>query len=245
MAAPPCTLIVDAMNGDTLHIEGPCGTRISPASTFKVALSLIGFDSGILVDAHTPARPYKAEYKAMMDSWKVTTDPTSWLEDSVVWYSQVMTQELGAERFQNYVDRLNYGNRDLSGGLTTAWLSSSLKISAVEEVIFIRHMLAGDLPVSPKAVAITKAIMPKFPAAEDWTVYGKTGTGLQPGADGKPDRNRQFGWFVGWATRGQKTVAFAHLVLDDAKAEDRAGIRARMELVDRLPHLVAAKANMR
>ncbi len=246
-AGSACTIIVEAKSGEVLVQQGACGTRASPASTFKVALSLMGFDAGVLVDAHTPALPYKDEYKAAMESWRVTTDPTTWLEDSIVWYSQVLTKTLGPERFQKHVDGLNYGNRDLAGdagrnnGLTNAWLSSSLQISPAEQVAFIRQMVAGRLPVSRQAVEQTMAIMPSFPATDDWTVHGKTGSGLQRGADGKLNRDLQFGWFVGWATMGKRTVVFATLVQDSEKIDDRAGIRVRGELIEALPALLAAR----
>lgn len=243
-AAPSCTFIADAATGEVLVQEGPCAGRESPASTFKVALSLMGFDSGLLVDAHTPAEPYKPEYRAMMESWKVTTDPTNWLEDSIVWYSQVLTRRMGQERFAKYVADFAYGNGDISGdsgkdnGLTNAWLSSSLQISPQEQADFLRRMLAGRLPVSKKALDTTLALMPKFPADDGWDVAGKTGSGLLRGADGKLDRDRQFGWFVGWATKGTRTVVFARLVRDDAKTDDRAGVRARGQFIDALPALL-------
>ena len=242
VAAPACTLIADAASGKMLVQDGPCNDRVTAASTFKIPLSLIGFDTGYLKDAHTPALPYKDEYKTMMESWKITTDPTIWMEDSVVWYSQVMTQDMGLAKLQGFVDRFNYGNRDLSGGLTKAWLSSTLQISPSEQVAFIRAMLAGKLPVSPRALAMTKTIMPKIEADDGWTLWGKTGSGLQAGADGKLDRERQLGWFVGWATRGKQTVVYAYLIRDDAKAEDRAGIRARTQFVEELPKLIKSTA---
>lgn len=240
-AAPACTLITDVQSGEVLVQEGPCGNRVTAASTFKIALSLIGYETRYLKDARTPALPYKDEYRAMMESWKITTDPIIWMEDSVVWYSQVMTQALGLETLQGFVDRFSYGNRDLSGGLTKAWLSGSLQISPAEQVAFVRKMLTGKLPVSPRAVAETRAIIPTFDAADGWTIWGKTGSGLETGADGKLDPNRQDGWFVGWATRGKQTIVFAYLVRDDVKAEDRAGVRARGQFVDALPKLMAKR----
>jgi beta-lactamase class D len=220
--------------------------RNSPASTFKVALAVIGFDTDILVDAHTPAWPYKPEYQAWMESWKTTVDPTSWLRDSVVWYSRELTRRLGAERFQQAVDRLDYGNRDLSGdpgrhnGLTNAWLSSSLQISPVEEVAFLRKLLSHRLPVSAKAMDLTIATLPQFPLPDGWTVHGKTGSGSQPGPHGKPDRDRQFGWFVGWAQKDDRRLVFARLVKDDARMDSYASLRARDSLLEELPQLLAA-----
>ncbi len=54
--------------------------------------------------------------------WKVTTTPTTWLRDLVLWYSRVLVAEMGAERFGKYVADFDYGNADISGdpGRTTA-----------------------------------------------------------------------------------------------------------------------------
>jgi beta-lactamase class D len=244
-AGTVCTLLVDASTGRQLAREGAqCETRNSPASTFKIAIAVLGFDAGILSGPHAPAWPYKPEYQAWKDSWKTTVDPTSWLWDSVVWYSREITRRLGPDRFQRGVDRLDYGNRDLSGdpgkhnGLSSAWLSSSLQISPAEQVAFLRKLLSRQLPVSRAALDQTIAIMPRYPLANGWTVYGKTGTGYQKGADGKIDHDRQFGWFVGWAQKGERRIVFARLVKDDSKREDNAGPRTRDEVLADLPGLL-------
>jgi beta-lactamase class D len=247
-AAPVCTLLVEADSGKVLDRQGTqCEQRNSPASTFKIALAVIGYDAGILIDAHTPALPYREEYEAFLESWRKTVDPTSWLRDSVVWYSREITRRLGVERFQHDVDRLDYGNRDLSGdpgknnGLTNAWLSSSLQISPAEQMVFLRKLLHHQLPVSPQALDRTEAIMPQFLLPDGWTVHGKTGNGYQVGADGKVDRDRQFGWFVGWARKGERQVVFARLIKDDAKAETFASLRARDSMLADLPGLLAGR----
>jgi beta-lactamase class D len=245
-ATVACTLLVDAGTGDVRTQEGAeCGVRNSPASTFKVALSLMGFDAGILQDAHAPAWPYKEEYKAWRESWKRTTDPTWWLKESVVWYSQKMTRTLGMERFRRYVDAFEYGNRDLSGdagrdnGLTNAWLSSSLQISPVEQIAFLRKILSRKLPVSAHAYDMTMAIMPTFPLPDGWTVYGKTGSGSQRKPDGTLDQDRQFGWFIGWARKGDRLIVFARLIKDAERIETPAGFRARDSVLADLPALLA------
>lgn len=241
-AAPACTIVVDQATGDTIARSGDaCETRSSPASTFKVALSLMGFDVRILEDAHAPAWPYRDEYGAWRESWKQITDPTRWLAESVVWYSQVLTRTLGIERFKKYVDAFDYGNRDISGdpgrnnGLTRAWLSSSLKISPDEQTAFVRRLLSGRIPVSPRAREMTMAIMPRFASGDGWTVYGKTGSGdtHDPAID-----ERQFGWFVGWAQKGKSLVAFARYIEDDTRVEEPAGFRARSSFLADAPALL-------
>jgi beta-lactamase class D len=243
-AAATCTLIVDAATGATqVRIGDRCDERQTPASTFKVPLALIGFDSGILQDADQPAWPYREEYAAWDEVWKRTTTPTTWMRDSVVWYSQELTRRLGAERFQQYVDRLDYGNRDLTGrpgrgdGLTTAWLSSSLRISAAEQVAFTRRLVRQELPIARSATERTMAIMPSV-VVDGWRISGKTGTGSRRLEDGTNDRNRQVGWFVGWATRDGRTLVFARLIEDDGPERVRGGWRARDTLFADWPTLM-------
>ncbi|RUU32779.1 class D beta-lactamase, partial [Mesorhizobium sp. M6A.T.Ca.TU.002.02.2.1] len=89
-----CTLILDAASGETLYRQGVCDQRFSPASTFKVPLSLIGYDAGILIDEHTPAWDYKPEFNAVKRDQK-TVDPTIWEKDSVLWFSREITRRLG------------------------------------------------------------------------------------------------------------------------------------------------------
>ncbi|WP_243374961.1 class D beta-lactamase [Microvirga solisilvae] len=242
--ADTCTIVMEFGTNRILKKEGDCERRSSPASTFKFPLSLMGFDAGILKSESDPAWPYKPEYAAWNTVWKRTTTPHSWLRDSVLWYSQVLTGQLGAERFAHYVDALNYGNRDVSGdkgkanGLTRSWLSaSSLQISPVEQIAFLDRFLKGQLPVSQEAHEKTRAIMPIFLLADGWTAYGKTGTGFQPLRDGAFDRSRQFGWFVGWATKGKRTILFARLIRDERKENSVASFRARDSLLAELPAL--------
>lgn len=247
-AAMVCRLVVDAESGALLAKEGErCEIRNSPASTFKIPLALIGYDAGELVDEHTPARPYKPEYEAWRDSWKATIDPTNWMRESVIWYSRELTKRLGVARFKEAVDRLGYGNRDLTGdpgrdnGLTEAWLSSSLAISPTEQIAFLRNLLAYKLPFSKMAIDRTLFIMPTFPLADGWVVSGKTGNDFLRKPDGERDRDRQFGWFVGWAEKNGRKLVFAELIKDEVKIEEPASGRARADILAFLPGLIAAQ----
>jgi beta-lactamase class D len=243
-AAPSCTLIADAETGAPIYRQGPCDQRNSPASTFKVALALAGYQAGILLDAHTPLWPYRAHYKSWDADWKKKpTDPTSWLKDSVVWYSRLLVQHMGRAKLQAAVDGFDYGNKDISGtpGFKESlpepvWVDSTLQISPVEQVAFIRKIVDRQFPqISPQTYDKVAEAMPSF-GADGWAVHGKTGSGFQPGATGKA--RRQYGWFVGWAVKDNRTVVFARLDKDDARRDDIAGIRVRDEFLAALPSLV-------
>ena len=184
---------------------GACSTRHSPASSFKLPLALMGFDSGLLQGPAAPAVPYDPFTEVRFRSWAQTTTPARWLRHSVIWYSRWVTQRLGMMRLQAYVDAFDYGNRDVSGepgannGLTHAWLGSSLEISPNEQGAFLRRLWQGDLPVSAQSVAALTASLPRFDTqTPGLTVVGKTGTAWIKDARGHRT-GKQLGWFVGRA----------------------------------------------
>jgi len=233
-----CTIAVELGSDQRLIEEGNCDERISSASTFKIAISLMGFDSGIFTSPNQPEWQFQEEYVDWNPKWRQATTPESWLRDSVVWYSQFATQKLGQEQFASYVDSFEYGNRDVSGdegmsnGLTNAWLSSSLQISPVEQVDFITRMIAGKLPIDQRAVEQTKALLQVEEPISGWTVYGKTGAGLPFGEDGTRLRGQPFGWYVGWAEKEDRTIVFAQLLRFDERPEDRPGPLAQQRILD-------------
>lgn len=213
-----CMIILNAKSGEVIAKEGEiCDKRNSPASTFKVPLALMGFESGILKDSHNPSWPYEEGYPAWRESWKQSVDPTYWEDQSVVWFSQELTRKLGKEKFQEYTDQLNYGNRDLSGdpgknnGMLRSWISSSLRISPNEQADFLMKMVNNKLPFSEASINKTMAILPIHKLSNGWTAHGKTGSAFEIGPKGKPDRRRQFGWYVGWAEKGDERVVFVRL----------------------------------
>jgi beta-lactamase class D len=247
-AGPDCTVIADTSSGRVLKQQGDaCEQRLTPASTFKIAISLMGYDSGYLVDEHLPALPFYQGYPDWIPEFKATTDPTRWIAQSVVWYSQRITEWLGPDRFRRYVSLFNYGNVDVSGnpgqgdGLTQAWLTSSLKISALEQVAFLEKLVNRQLPVSAKAYAMTARITALGSLPTGWEVHGKTGTGFRLKIDGTVDTTRQVGWFVGWAAKGTRQVVFARCVQDDTPQPDRAGLRVRSRFMQELPELLGSR----
>ncbi len=248
LATPAWADCFVATEGNAVLVKyGDCATRQAPCSTFKIPISLMGYDAGLLHDENTPVKPFKKGYAAWLPTWRQPHSPTLWMKNSTVWYSQDITQTLGAEKFADYVRIFNYGNQDITGdagknnGLTRAWLSSSLGISPLEQLAFVRALSEGRLPVSAHAQEMTRRIMRVGELGEGWTLYGKTGSGSQRDASGALQKDRQLGWFVGWIEKGERRIVFAHLVLDDRKKDSYAGPRARDAAKVNLAALVAKK----
>ncbi len=240
-----CTAIVEADTGRILKQEGlGCAARVTPASTFKIALSLMGFDAGFLKDEHSPTLNFQAgDPDWGGEEWHKPTDPERWMKYSVVWFSQRVTHALGQGAFEQYVNQFEYGNRNVSGdtgtsnALDRAWLSSSLRISPMEQVAFLRKVINRQLPVTNLAYDMTTRITANGTLADGWELHGKTGTGA-PGttkADGSWDQAHSFGWYVGWVTKGPKTLVFARLIQDEKMTPGSAGIRARDSMLSILP----------
>lgn len=223
--------------GKILKQEGDCDTAYAPQSTFKIALSLIGFDSGILKDDSAPSWERPKDEDSFINVCKADHDPHSWMRDSCLWYSRILTTKLGMDKFQKYVTDFAYGNMDLSGGLTSAWISSSLKISLNGQTDFLQKMIDRQFPLSQESYDKTEKIMFIQEMAGGWKLYGKTGNGQQIDNQGQRT-DQQHGWFVGYLEKGDRRIVFAGHILDTEKQSTFASFRIRNETWIKLWYLI-------
>ncbi len=233
-----CAIVADGA-GRIVHERGDCDTRVTPASTFKVALAVIGYDTRTLIDAGTPVLPFREGYPDWGgEAWRRATGPTAWMHNSVVWYSREIASQIGAETITRYLARMGYGNADFSGdpgkdnALERAWISSSLKISPREQVAFLSRLNLHALPVNDWAQSRAIDLLERHAAADGWRAAGKTGSAYPRRADGSFDRAAAWGWYAGWMERGGETYAFAYLRQDEARATRSSGLRARTAWLD-------------
>lgn len=200
---------------DKIISSGQCEKRYPPQSTFKIAIGLMGFEDGILIDEHHPVEPFKKGYPDSLESWKAPQDPSSWITNSCVWYSQVVTKKLGIEKFKKYLKQFSYGNQDVSGtkakpdALTTGWITSSIKISPVEQVEFLEKFLNSKLNLKKEAENHTRQILFLQDLDNGWKFYGKTGAGDLLNVNGTNDKTHERGWFVGWVEKDKQRITFA------------------------------------
>lgn len=201
-----CALVYDLSRGDGVLRYHPsrCAMRVSPCSTFKIPVAVMAFDRHLIDGPKT-----RFEWDGTVrEREELNADQTaaSWLQNSVVWVTQELTRRLGMPTVQRYLRAFRYGNRDMSGGLTRAWLTSSLSISADEQMTFLRALWHGRLAgAAASAQRRTIALLPTLTVPRgvkgDSFLCGKTGSGQL--ADG-----RDLGWYVGYLTRpGGRTYA--------------------------------------
>jgi beta-lactamase class D len=170
-----------------------------PASTFKIPNSLIALDTGFVADADATMFPWDKIVRDF-DAWNQDHTLRSAFKASAVPVYQDIARKIGPERMQDYVDKFDYGNRDVSGAIDTFWLEGKLRISAMQQIAFLHKLYRGELPVSERSQEIVRDIM-YLEQSEFGTLRGKTGAvgiGVAPGA------KATIGWLVGWLEQSAK-----------------------------------------
>jgi len=187
-----------------IHADA-CQKRFPPFSTFKVPNSLIGLQTGVIKDPdkkwHWDAAKYpvpekapSADYKQI---WAQDNSMRTALANSIVWYYREVATHVGAKRMKGWLDKFDYGNRDISGGIDRFWLGSSLLISPEEQVHFLTKLSRQKLPVSKEHLALVQEILTQDKGA-DFKLVAKTGSS----GDGE-------GWLVGWTEAPKGPCTFA------------------------------------
>ncbi|MDD7969935.1 class D beta-lactamase [Roseinatronobacter sp. HJB301] len=240
-----CTLVADAHTRAIVIEEGDCTTRVTPASTFKIPLAVMAYDAGVLINSRAPVMQFRSGDPAWGGAnWTRDTDPASWMRYSVLWYSQRITQAMGAEALTRYALNFGYGTADFSGdagfdnGLERAWIVSSLLISPREQVTFLRALVRDALPVRPEALRHAREIVERHDV-EDWIIHGKTGTAYPRRPDRSFDYARGWGWYVGWAQQGDRVLVFARLTQARQRTDGSPGNLTRDAFMREWADLVA------
>lgn len=185
-----------------------------------------------------PVWEFQEGYDQRQESWKGPQSPSSWIKNSCVWYSKLLSQEIGLETIKNYLVAFEYGNHNVSTGLVQPgfrdplWVNSSLLISPLEQVKFIQKMVRLELPVGIYAVQTTKLLLFKEEFHTGWKLYGKTGSsGSEIAENGK---TLEFSWFVGWMENDNYFFPFAYLIRSKKIDSDQKIPRVKQLIIESL-----------
>jgi beta-lactamase class D len=193
-------VLYDVFSGTFIGYNGDrAEKRFVPASTFKVANSLIGLSVGAvkrvdeIIPYHGPAQPFSKAWEKDMG-----------LREAIVLSNVPIYQELarriGLERMRENIVLLDYGNKNIGTSVDTFWLAGPLMISAVEQTRFLARLAQGTLPLPPDAQKNVREIL-LLERGGNWNLYGKTGWENAPG--------KGTGWWVGWVEKEGRLYAFA------------------------------------
>ncbi len=176
--------------------------RFSPASTFKIVNSLIGLQTGKIVDEKMVIK--WDSVKRMNNDWNRDMDMTEAFKVSNVGYYQEVARRIGKDTMQHWLDSLGYGNKDISGPIDSFWLNGKLKISPDEQLGLVKKLYFDQLPFRKSVQQMVRDVMQQ----ENNTAYKlsyKTGWGF--GDDGN-----SIGWVVGWIEENKHVYFFVTFV---------------------------------
>lgn len=202
-------LIFDGTDTVVLN-EQMADERFAPFSTFKIPNTLIALEEGIISKEESLMKWDGIE--RWREEWNQDQTLESAYKHSCVWYYQALARSVGADKMKEYLEKINYGNKDIGDNIERFWLGESLEISPREQLDFIYRLYHDDLPFSKESINYLKTIMKQdgYPIE----LYGKTGS------SGKGD-----GWFVGYATLDERP----YYVVTYITGEEASGLIARDE----------------
>src|SRR3954453_1381895 len=172
-----------------------------PASTFKIANSLIALETGVVEDPDKDVFKWDGVERSIA-AWNRDHTMRSAIAVSAVPVYQEIARRIGQERMQKYVDLLDYGNRDSGGGIDQFWLSGALRIDPVQQVDFVDRLRRGALPISKRSQDLVRDIVPT-------TRVGDAVIHFKSGLLGAERGEHSLGWMVGWVDKGNQSTVFA------------------------------------
>jgi beta-lactamase class D len=103
--------------------------------------------------------------------------------------------------YKKYLGQIEYGNQNISGGIDKFWLANSLKISANEQVEFLKKFYYDKSGFAERTTGIVKSII-VLEQTQQYKLSGKTGAG--PRENGK-----MLGWLVGYVETNDNVYFYA------------------------------------
>ncbi|MEP7278115.1 MAG: penicillin-binding transpeptidase domain-containing protein [Bacteroidota bacterium] len=179
-----------------------------PASTFKIVSSLVGIQTGRIVNEN------------MVIKWDGITRFYPWGDTATDWnrdltmkeafntsafpYYQEVVRRIGKDTLQRWLDTLGYGQRygkfRIGNNIDTFWLDNSLKITADEQLGLVKKLYFDQLPFFKSTQETVRDVM----LQEDNSNYKlsyKTGWGFKE--NGNP-----VGWIEGWIEENRHPYFF-------------------------------------
>jgi beta-lactamase class D len=223
-----CFAIMDNASGKfTVHnLARYRDSSYLPASTFKIVNSLIGLQTGKIVN------------DSMVIKWDgVTRRVADWNKDltmyeafrvSSVYYYQEVARRIGKDTMQFWLDSLRYGTRKIKGAVDSFWLNNTLKVTPDEQLGLVKRLYFDQLPFFKSYQEVVKRAM-LFEENTNYRLGYKTGWGFK-------ENGNAIGWVVGWIEENKHPYFFVLNIESPDKDFEMGTVRIKM-LKDILKHL--------
>lgn len=194
-----------------------------PASTFKIINSLIGLQTGKIIndsmiinwDGIDRGRSECNRDMNMYDAFRISCPP---------WYME-LARRIGKDTMQTWLDSLGYGKKEsgqfkIQENLDTFWLDNSVKLTPDEQLGLVKKLYFNQLPFHRVNQEIVKNAM-LFENNANYKLSYKTGWGTT-------ENGNQLGWIIGWIEENRHPYFFVMNIESPDKSIDMPGIRIKM-----------------
>ena len=175
-----------------------------PASTFKIVNSLIGIETGRIVNEKMIIKwdgiVRKHDNGDTIKEWNKDLTMAEAFKVSCVPYYQEVARRIGKDTMQQWLDSIKYGNKKIGNRVDSFWLDNSLKVTPDEQLGLVKKLYFNQLGFQKRTQEIVKKVMLREDNA-NYKLYYKTGLGYKE--DGK-----SIGWIVGWIEENRHPYFF-------------------------------------
>ncbi|MBL0145667.1 MAG: class D beta-lactamase [Chitinophagaceae bacterium] len=214
-----CFTMYNNATGEVLVYHMQLDTmRFPPASTFKITNSLIGLQTGVILNDTMQIK--WDGVKRWNEDWNKDMGMKEAFKVSCVPYYQEVARRIGKDTLQKWIDSISYGNKNTNGPVDSFWLNNKLKISPDEQLGFLKKLYFDQLPFRKSVHEMVRGAMLR----EQNTAYKlsyKTGWGFQ-------EDGNAIGWQVGWIEENNHVYFFVTFVKAPQKEVDMKTIRTNI-----------------
>ena len=200
------TMLIESLDGKERYVynDARAQTPLLPASTFKIPNTLIALQEDVV----------NADSLIMWDgversvrAWNQDQTLKSAFKSSCVWCYQLFARHIGFETYTNYLKKLHYGNEKTGSNVERFWLDGELRITAHEQIAFLKKLYSNDVPFRQEHIDLLKSIMIDE-HGKGYVLRAKTGWAVPKDAE-------HHGWYVGYVESSKGVYFFAtNLIID-------------------------------
>lgn len=176
----------------------------TPASTFKIVNSLIGIETGRIVN-----EKMLIKWDGVIRKFPNGDTAVAWNKDltmeeafkvSAFPYYQEVARRIGKDTMKFWLDSLKYGNHTIGDSIDRFWVNNTLKITPDEELGLVKRLYFGQLPFQKRTQDIVKKVMLQESNANYKLSY-KSGWSFR-------ENGNALGWMVGWIEENNHAYFF-------------------------------------
>lgn len=176
--------------------------RISPFETFDIISSLVLLQTGVVtnekmlisLDSSSGVKGTSQGETNIVNAFNHNVNP----------FFQKAINMTGKDTLQDWINRLGYGNKDISGTLDSFWLNNRLKISPDEQLGLLKRLYFEQLPFRKTVQASVKQMMMKENNSSYKFCY-KGGAGFDESAN-------NISWLNGWIEENNHVYFFSSVI---------------------------------